>query len=188
MKTKSILLTLIALFVSTSLYSQYSFEEVKHSETLSKENSKCYAIKKDTLLVTQINNSELEIHGKKYKATEQDVIISTRMFYCNKLKTYILLVDKTVDYSIGCDVLLIKDKKVQKLGELSLAAYTKDEQGRMNYNSILPFVSIVKISDRIIFSFETPLVVIYPGLSEEETISGRDIYYNYSNSKLQMFK
>jgi hypothetical protein len=58
----------------------------------------------------------------------------------------------------------------------------------MNYNSILPFISIVKISDRIIFSFETPLVVVHPGLSEETTMNGRDIYYTYSKSKLQMFK
>ena len=63
-----------------------------------------------------------------------------------------------------------------------------DENGRMNYNSILPFVSIVKVSDRIIFSFETPLVVIYPGMSEEATLNGRDVYYTYSKSKLQLFK
>jgi hypothetical protein len=71
---------------------------------------------------------------------------------------------------------------------MSVAAYTKGEDGRMNYNSILPFVSIVKVSDRIIFSFETPLVVIYPGFSEEATLNGRDVYYTYSKSKLELFK
>lgn len=104
------------------------------------------------------------------------------------MKTFILLLDKKVDYSIGCDVVSIKNNNYQYLGELSVAAYTKDENGRMNYNSILPFVSIVKVSDRIIFSFETPLVVIYPGMSEEATLNGRDVYYTYSKSKLELFK
>jgi hypothetical protein len=188
MKIKSFFILLVAFFCSVSVFAQYSFDKAKFSETLSNENSKCYAIKQDTLVVKQINNNELEINGHKYSATEQDIVISTCVFYNAKLKTYILLVDKTVDYSIGCDIILIKDNNIKVLGEISVAAYTKDRNGRMNYNSILPFISIVKISDRIIFSFETPLVVVHPGLSEETTMNGRDIYYTYSKSKLQMFK
>ncbi len=188
MKTKSILILFIALICGYSVYSQYSFDEIKYSEVHSSETAKCYAMKKDTLVINHVSNNELAINGYTYAAPEQDVVISTRVFYNAKLKTYILLVDKTVDYSIGCDIILISNNKVQPIGEMAISAYTKGDDGRMNYNSILPFVSIVKVSDRIIFSFETPLVVIFPGLSEEATINGRDVYYTYSKSTLQMFK
>lgn len=185
---KIVSLIAIILFSSISLYAQYSFDLVECNAEISQDNVEYYIVKKDTLAVRKISNSELEIFGTKYKASEQDVKLSLKVYYNIKLKTFILLADKKVDYNLGCDVLMIKNKKSQHIGEMSVAAYTKDENGRMNYNSILPFVSIVKISDRIIFSFETPLVVIYPGLSEEATLNGRDVYYTYSNSKLQISK
>ena len=185
---KIILNLLICIFCSLNAFSQYSYDIVDFSQQLSTDTEKIYVVKKDTLKLTQISNSKLEISGNNYEASEEDVVITPKVYYNSKLKTFILLLDKKVDYSIGCDDVSIKNGSYQYLGELSVAAYTKGEDGRMNYNSISPFVSIVKVSDRIIFSFETPLVVIYPGMSEETTLNGRDVYYTYSKSKLQLFK
>ncbi len=179
---------LICIFCSINAFAQYSYEVVDLNQQLSSDTEKIYTIKKDTLRIKQINNSKLEICGNKYESSEQDVVLTPKVYYNSKLKTFILLLDKKVDYSIGCDVVSIKNNNYQYLGELFVAAYTKGDDGRMNYNSILPFVSIVKVSDRIIFSFETPLVVIYPGMSEEATLNGRDVYYTYSKSKLELFK
>ncbi|MBR5253891.1 MAG: hypothetical protein IKV46_02475 [Bacteroidales bacterium] len=179
---------LICIFCSINAFSQYSYEIVEFNSQLSSDTEKVYAVKTDTLRIEQINSSILEICNTKYEASEEDVVVTPKVYYNSKLKNFILLLDKKVDYSIGCDVVSIKNNNYQYLGELSVAAYTKDENGRMNYNSILPFVSIVKVSDRMIFSFETPLVVIYPGMSEEATLNGRDVYYTYSKSKLELFK
>lgn len=179
---------LICIFCSINAFAQYSYEVVDLNQQLSSDTEKIYVVKKDTLILKQISNSEVEIYGNKYEASEEDVVVTPKVYYNSKLKTFILLLDKKVDYSIGCDVVSIKNRNYQYIGEMSVAAYTKDENGRMNYNSILPFVSIVKVSDRIIFSFETPLVVIYPGMSEEATLNGRDVYYTYSKSKLELFK
>lgn len=179
---------LICILCSVNVFAQYNYDVVDFSQQLSNDREKIYVVQKDTLVLKQISNSQLEIFGNKYEASEEDVVVTPKVYYNSKLKTFILLLDKKVDYSIGCDVVSITKGNYQYLGELSVAAYTKEEDGRMNYNSILPFVSIVKVSDRIIFSFETPLVVIYPGMSEEATLKGRDVYYTYSKSKLQLFK
>ena len=178
----------LCILCSLNAFSQYSYEVVDVVQQLSNDEVKVYVATKDTLVIQRVSNSELNICGHKYETTEEDVVVSPRVYYNSKLKTFILLLDKKVDYSIGCDVVSFNKGRYQYTGELSVAAYTKGEDGRMNYNSISPFVSIVKVSDRIIFSFETPLVVIYPGMSEETTLNGRDVYYTYSKSKLQLFK
>ena len=68
---------------------------------------------------------------------------------------------------------------------MPIAAYTKGANGRMDYNNVLPYISIVKVSNRYIFSFETPLIVLYPGQEQEETVNGRDVYFNYEKEVLQ---
>lgn len=188
MKIRVILIVFAVLFCSTSLFAQYSYNSVEPTESLTKGNTKYYVVKKDTLEVKYLNDSELEVYGKKYRASEQDVVLSTRVFYNFKLKTFILLVNKTVDYSLGCDVFSIEAKKIQYLGPMTIAAYTSDKDGRMNYNSILPYVSIVKVSNRTIFSFETPLVVVNPGMTDEETLKGNEVYFTLTNSKLEISK
>lgn len=55
----------------------------------------------------------------------------------------------------------------------------------MNYNSILPYISIVNTTEKTYFSFEVPLVVLNPGGQDERIIEGNKIHYTLSNKKLQ---
>ena len=130
----------LCIFCSLNAFSQYSYEVVDVVQQLSNDEVKVYVAAKDTLVIQRVSNSELNICGHKYETTEEDVVVSPRVYYNSKLKTFILLLDKKVDYSIGCDVVSVNKGRYQYIGELSVAAYTKGEDGRMNYNSISPFV------------------------------------------------
>lgn len=105
------------------------------------------------------------------------------VFFINaKNKTSILiLVPIELSFNEGCLVFACTEGKSAKyVGFLDVAAYSKTNEGYMNYNNVAPHTTIIEINNRWIFSFETPLIVLKPGNSDEEILKGNAIFYQYS--------
>lgn len=90
-------------------------------------------------------------------------------------------------FNEGCFVFACKEGTSAKLvGMLNVAEYGKNKEGYMDYNNIAMRTTIVKINQRWVFSFETPLIVLKPGGAEEEILKGNAIFYQYSREGWEM--
>ncbi len=156
------------------------------------ENNYVYVLSsKDSLRIAKdkIDGREcLKIGPWQYSASNIDESLSHEVYFNAKEKKKILLINKREEVSLGMDVFVIENGKISFLGFMPVAAYTKENSERMDYNSILPYVSIVKISNRLVFSFETPLVVLYPLGDLEEILDGRNVFYTYSDGVMELNK
>ena len=94
-----------------------------------------------------------------------------------KLNTSLVFIETFNDISLGCEVIQVKNGQINNIGKMFVASYTKDNGERMNYNSILPYLSIYKTSNQTFIFFETPLVVINPNESDEKIVKGKEVYY-----------
>lgn len=84
--------------------------------------------------------------------------------------------EKRSDISLGCE--LYKEENGQRINMdyFPVAAYTKDESGRMNYNSILPYISICQAGQRTVLSFECQFIVINPDRANETILETKNLY------------
>ncbi len=164
---------------------------------VSAENSECdnryvYCFSRKDSVYIEKDKTEgkecLKIGQWKYCASNIDESLSHELYFNAKDKKKILLVNKREEVSLGVDVFIMDNGKINFLGSMPIAAYTKENGERMDYNSILPYVSIVNISNRLVFSFETPLVVLYPLGELEEIIDGRNVFYTYSDGVMELNK
>ncbi len=80
------------------------------------------------------------------------------------------------DVSLGCEVWRVENSVKTPMNFFAIAAYTKDNSGRMNYNSILPYISICQAGKRTILSFECPLIVLYPERANEKICESKKLY------------
>ena len=160
---------LILLFSCLSLQAQYSYTRLEAAEVANSERSIYRLSSKDSICIS--------INGKGGKA---------RLFGNAKEKRAVVLLNRRAEVSLGCDMFIIDGKGGIFCGSIPVAAYTKTDKGRMDYNSILPYISIIKVSNRYVLSFETPLVVLYPFGDREEILNGRSIFYTYQNGALEL--
>lgn len=120
-----------------------------------------------------------------YNSIYQDAKLDFEVFSYPKSKVSFLLINNYYDFSLGADLYVIENGQFSFVGTLSIGAYNSIDGQKMNYNSILPYISIVNTTDKTYFSFEIPLVVLNPGGQDERIIEGNKIHYTLSNKKLQ---
>ncbi|MBP1646385.1 MAG: hypothetical protein H6Q16_1963 [Bacteroidetes bacterium] len=120
-----------------------------------------------------------------YNSIYQDAKLDFEVFSCPKSKVSFLLINNYYDFSLGADLYVIENGQFTFVGTLSIGAYNSIGGENMNYNSILPYISIVNTTEKTYFSFEVPLVVLNPGGQDERIIEGNKIHYTLSNKKLQ---
>lgn len=183
------ILFILFLLCSTVLQAQYSYNRIAVNPEAKKQTYIHKISKKDSICITPgIANGmqKLTMGNYTYRAENRDEKLEYEIFDCPKEHKTFILVNKTNEMSLGCDVYLYEKNNIKHCGYMPIAAYTKDMTGRMNYNNVLPYISIVKVSNRYIFSFETPLIVLYPGQEQEEIVNGRDVYFNYEKKVLQL--
>ena len=186
------ILFFLAVILPLFSYAQYSFGKIELNKE-SKQSPFCCKIgSKDSLHIAPCKQNgvqQLSIENLICKAENQDEHLDYEIFANHKDKKAFVLVSRTTDnLCVGCSLYLFENRNVKDCGLLPVAAYTNDHSGRMNYNSILPHLSIVKVSNRYILSFETPLIVLFPMQEQEEIISGRDIFFTFDKDGLQMNK
>lgn len=87
-----------------------------------------------------------------------------------------LLVEQRSDISLGCKVYRLDANNKISMNDFCVAAYTKDESQRMNYNCILPYISICQSGNRIILSFECDFIVMNPDKMNEKIINTTSLY------------
>ena len=99
--------------------------------------------------------------------------------------TSFIFVENYGDMFLGCSLSKITNGKETPMNDFAVAAYTKDENGRMNYNSILPYISICQAGERIILSFECPLIVLHPDRTNEKIISTKNLYGKVTENSIE---
>lgn len=185
------ILFILFLLCSTVLQAQYSYNRVEIAPEAKQKSFIHKTSKKDSICITPgvVNSMQvLKIGNYTYRSENRDERLAYEIFYNAKEQKTFILVNKTNEMSLGCEVFLYEKSTLKHCGFIPVAAYTKGANGRMDYNNALPYISIVKVSNRYIFSFETPLIVLYPGQEQEEIVNGRDVYFNYEKEVLQLNK
>ena len=117
-----------------------------------------------------------------FEIPQQTDCMEPVFFVNSKHKTSILvLVPIKLSFNEGCLVFACTEaKSAEYIGFLDVAAYSKTDEGYMDYNSVAPYTTVIEINDRWVFSFEIPFVVLSPGSSDEEILKGNAIFYRYS--------
>ena len=162
----------ISLFFCVFLQAQHSYARIEAEETKNTEYRIYRLSAKDSICIS-INGSS-------------DEELEYAVFGNAKEKRAIVLLNKRAEVSLGCDMFILDGQGGNFCGSIPVAAYTKTDKGRMDYNSILPYISIIKVSNRYVLSFETALVVLYPFGDREEILNGRSIFYTYQNGILEL--
>ena len=121
----------------------------------------------------------------QYRSPDVGTKFDFALFYNNKQKEGIFFIDKHLDYNRGCEVYLLNSKGLTHLGQMPVAAYTKNGKS-MDYNSILPYISIVSAFNRVIVSFATPLLVLNPSARAEQIKANNEIFYTLENGIFSM--
>lgn len=180
---------LILLFSCLSLQAQYSYTRLEAEEVANPERSIYRLSSKDSICIS-INGkggkARLMINDFVHETGGNDEELEYAVFGNAKEKRAVVLLNRRAEVSLGCDMFIINGKGGIFCGSIPVAAYTKTDKGRMDYNSILPYISIIRVSNRYVLSFETPLVVLYPFGDREEILNGRSIFYTYQNGALEL--
>ncbi|MDR0971491.1 MAG: hypothetical protein LBM25_03815 [Bacteroidales bacterium] len=137
----------------------------------------------------QSSRPYIEFNGKKtfkYNSIFQDAILDFQIFYNPKLNFQYLIINNYVDLSLGADLFLIKDGEFSYIGNLNLGAYNSINGNKMNYNSILPYISVFYTKEKTYFSFEVPLVVLNPAQKDEQIFKGNELHYILTDNKLSL--
>ena len=180
---------LILLFSALSLRAQYSYTRLEAEETAKAEHKVYRLSAKDSVCISVKGESGkacLKINDFVYKQDCPVEELEYAVFGNTREKRAVVLLNRRAEVSLGCDMFIVDNKGGIFCGSIPVAAYTKTNKGRMDYNSILPYISIIKVSNRYVLSFETPLVVLYPFGDREEILNGRSIFYTYRDGVLEL--
>lgn len=111
-----------------------------------------------------------------------------RLLYNSKLRLGFLFSETYDDMSLGAKIYKISGEDFKELCDLPFAAYTSENGERMNYNNILPYISVIRSGERILMFFNTPIVVKNPNQSDEEILESKDFYFELSDKGFIMKK
>lgn len=168
-------------FLFVLLYNELQAQSFTNIKAEKKVNSEVYHLEKFDLIIFDNNRILLQTIDKKESTTQQfDVITQqslSKLLYNNKLQEGFLFIEPCKELKEGCKIYSITSKKVSFLCELPFAAYTSENGERMNYNSILPYISIIRSSQRTLLFFNTPIVVIYPNSPQEQVLESKNFYH-----------
>lgn len=168
-------------FLFVLLYNELQAQSFTNIKAEKKVNSEVYHLEKFDLIIFDNNKILLQTIDKKESTTQQfDVITQqslSKLLYNNKLQEGFLFMEPCKELKEGCKIYSITSKKVSFLCELPFAAYTSENGERMNYNSILPYISIIRSSQRTLLFFNTPIVVIYPNSPQEQVLESKNFYH-----------
>ncbi|MDO5760065.1 MAG: hypothetical protein Q4Q06_03470 [Bacteroidota bacterium] len=162
-------------------------------QTERKGDVEVYHIAKMDLLIEN-GNLSLQTTDKTPSFLQQINICkeksTCKLLYNNKLKEGFLFVEPSKEIKEGCNVYHIKNKSIISLGYLSFAAYTSENGERMNYNSILPYISVIRSDKRTLLFFNTPIVVFFPNSTKEQILESKNFYHTLENNTfvLQNYK
>lgn len=168
-------------FLFVLLYNELQAQSFTNIKAEKKVNSEVYHLEKFDLIIFDNNKILLQTIDKKDSTTQQFDIITqqslSKLLYNNKLQEGFLFIEPCKELKEGCKIYSITSKKVSFLCELPFAAYTSENGERMNYNSILPYISIIRSSQRTLLFFNTPIVVIYPNSPQEQVLESKNFYH-----------
>ncbi len=179
----------ILLFSCLSLHAQYSYTRIEAEKTTGSDLATYRLSERDSVRIgvsVEGGKACFRINDFTHEFVDGSEKLEYAVFGNGKEKRAVILLNKRAEVSLGCEMFMVDAKRAVFCGNIPVAAYTKTDKGRMDYNSILPYVSIVKVSNRYVLSFETPLVVLYPFGDREEVLNGRSIFYTYQNGVLEL--
>lgn len=187
---KLLTITLVLIITTTCLFSQTLDKitmEKKPSEasfSLNKEKYKAYFGVTD-----ESRRPKIRFSGKTnftYESEFQDAKLDFEIFSNPKLNFSYLVINTYFGITMGAEVYLIdKDYQFIYLGHLPVGAYNCIGDEKMNYNSILSYLSIFYTKEKTYFSFEVPLIVLNPGETTEQIIESNKIHYTLVDRKLK---
>lgn len=180
---------LMLIISTTTLFSQ-AFNKItiekkarEVSFIINKEKYKAYfGVNNET------RRPKITFNGKNnftYNSIFQDAELEFEIFSNPNLDFSYLVVNNYLDITLGADLYLIDKNEFIYLGNLAIGAYNKIGKEKMNYNSILPYLSIFYTKEKTYFSFEVPLVVVNPGQQSEQIVESCKIHYTLINRNLQ---
>ncbi|MCK9163062.1 MAG: hypothetical protein WCR29_01420 [Bacteroidales bacterium] len=187
---KLIILTLVLILSSVGLFSQ-TFDKIaiqkqssEASFVLNKEKYKAYFG-----ITNESRRPKITFNGKTnftYSSIFPDAKLDFEIFSNSKLNFAYLIINNYLDITLGAEVYLI-DNNYQFifLGHLPVGAYNSIGDKKMNYNSILSYLSIFYTKEKTYFSFEVPLVVLNPGEITEQIVESKKIHYTLVDRKLK---
>lgn len=186
---KSIVFLVMLIISFTNVFSQ-AFERIPIEKKISEAT---FAIKGNNYkayfeVASESRRPKIIFKGNKsftYNSIYQDAKLDFEVFSCKSSKVSFLLINNYYEFSLGADLFIIENGEFSYVGKLNIGAYNSIEGEKMNYNSILPYISIVNTTEKTYFSFEIPLVVLNPGEQDERIIEGKRVHYTLSNKKLE---
>ncbi len=178
------------IITTTCLFSQTLDKisiEKKSSEasfSLNKEKYKAYFG-----ITNESRRPKIQFSGKTnftYDSQFQDAKLDFEIFSNPKLNFSYLVINTYFGITMGAEVYLIdKDYQFIPLGHLPVGAYNCIGDEKMNYNSILSYLSIFYTKEKTYFSFEVPLIVLNPGQTTEQIVESNKIHYTLVDRKLK---
>lgn len=187
---KLLFFIIMLMIITTSVFSQ-AFNKIKMDKKgkeatfiLNKEKyTACFGVNSETRI------PKITFTGKNtnftYSSIFQDAELEFEIFSNPKSNISYLLINNYFDITRGADLYIVENNQFIFVGNLNIGAYNKIGNEKMNYNSILPYLSIVYTTQKTYFSFEVPLVVLNPGQQEEKIIEGNKIHYTLTEGKLE---
>lgn len=175
-KSKIFFLCFLFVLQCNKSHSQ-SFTNIKSEK---KVNSEVYHLDKFDLTIFDNNKICLHTPGKEPITKPFNVITEkslTKLLYNNKLQEGFLFIEPCKELKEGCKIYHINSKSISFLGELPFSAYTSENGERMNYNSILPYISVIRSGQRTLLFINTPIVVIYPNSPQEQILESKSFYH-----------
>lgn len=174
-KSKIFFLCFLFVLLCNKSHSQ-SFTNIKSEK---KVNSEVYHLGKFDLTI--FDNNKIFLHTVDKKETKQFNIITeqslNKLLYNNKMQEGFLFIEPCKELKEGCKIYHVNSKNISFLGELPFSAYTSENGERMNYNSILPYISVIRSGQRTLLFFNTPIVVIYPNSPQEQILESKNFYH-----------
>ena len=151
-------------------------------------NIDCISIDKDRYAVANIEISVskemISVYSAKSKALIKEISTSSngkelnhKLLYNNKLQQGFLFLEKHAELSEGCSIYKIEKGDVRYLCDFPFAAYTSENGERMDYNNILPYLSVIRSDKRTLLFINTPMIVSYPNSPKEEILETKSFYH-----------
>jgi hypothetical protein len=179
------------LVCSTLALSQNMFSAINGKKLQDSCNE--YLIGKDKIKISygKDNKNDINIALKSkntitYNNEEIHQQLRYKVFANQKLNSAYIFIEKFDEMSLGCKVYFVDNGIISFIDNMDIAAYTKENGDRMNYTSILPYLSIIKMKDRVILSLDTQFLVLNPMQPNEKIINCKDRYFLIEDNKISL--
>ena len=163
-----------------------NFNNIEH---LSTSNDR-YAVANMEISVC---SEKISVYSSKNKALIEEIPFSSKgkginhkLLYSNKLQQGFLFLEKHSELSEGCSIYKIEKGDIRYLCEFPFAAYTSENGERMDYNNILPYLSVIRSDTRTLLFINTPMIVSWPDSPKEEILETKHFYHILTNNGFEL--